>query len=147
LRILLLQPAQNDIVAAIDEIYRRGSRRAFATLIRLVGGFDLAKEALHEAFRAAVEQWPNQGIPQNHVAWLVSAGRFKAIDQIRRDARSLTNYLMILRSKIIISRTRHAPTSAVALGATRRRAPRTSTPSHSRNKIRSGGSCRAALQN
>ncbi len=77
----------NHIVAAIDAIYRRDSRRVFATLIRLLGNFDLAEEALHEAFRAAVEQWPNARIPENPVAWLVSAGRFKAIDQIRRDAR------------------------------------------------------------
>jgi RNA polymerase sigma-70 factor, ECF subfamily len=84
---VLLPTAQNEIAAAIDEIYRHDSRRVFATLIRLVGGFELAEEALHEAFRAAIEQWPTQGIPQNHVAWLISAGRFKAIDQIRRDAR------------------------------------------------------------
>jgi RNA polymerase sigma-70 factor, ECF subfamily len=79
--------AITEVTSAIDEIYRRDSRRVFATLIRLLGGFDLAEEALHEAFRAAVEQWPTSGIPQNHVAWLVSAGRFKAIDQIRRDAK------------------------------------------------------------
>jgi RNA polymerase sigma-70 factor, ECF subfamily len=72
---------------AIDEIYRRDSRRVFATLIRLFGGFDLAEEALQDGFRAAIEQWPTQGIPENPVAWLVSTGRFKAIDRIRRDAR------------------------------------------------------------
>ncbi|WP_300455338.1 RNA polymerase sigma factor [Accumulibacter sp.] len=71
----------------VDEIYRRESRRVLATLIRLLGDFDLAEEALHEAFRAAVEQWPAQGVPDNPRAWLVSAGRFKAIDAIRRDAR------------------------------------------------------------
>jgi RNA polymerase sigma-70 factor, ECF subfamily len=76
-----------DIKAAIDEIYRRDSRRVFATLIRLLGGFDIAEEALHDAFRATVEQWPTTGLPQNPVAWLVSAGRFKAIDRIRREAR------------------------------------------------------------
>ncbi|MGL4230145.1 MAG: DUF6596 domain-containing protein [Casimicrobium sp.] len=75
------------VPSTIDEIYRRDSRRVFATLIRLLGSFDLAEEALHEAFRAAVEQWPQSGVPENPVAWLVSAGRFKAIDQIRRDAR------------------------------------------------------------
>ncbi len=79
--------ASNDIVTAINEIYRRDSRRVFATLIRLLGDFDRAEEALHEAFRAAIEQWPESGVPANHVAWLISAGRFKAIDQIRRDAR------------------------------------------------------------
>jgi RNA polymerase sigma-70 factor, ECF subfamily len=72
---------------SIDEIYRRDSRRVFATLIRLLGSFDLAEEALHEAFRAAVEQWPQSGVPENAVAWLVSAGRFKAVDHIRRNAR------------------------------------------------------------
>ena len=76
-----------NIRAAIDEIYRRESRRVFATLIRLLGAFDLAEEALHDAFRAAVEQWPRDGVPANPVPWLVSAGRFKAIDSIRRNAR------------------------------------------------------------
>ncbi|MBL8535028.1 MAG: RNA polymerase sigma factor [Betaproteobacteria bacterium] len=72
---------------AIDAIYRRESRRVFATLIRLLGDFDLAEEALHDAFRAAMEQWPREGMPANPRAWLVSAGRFKAIDGIRRRAR------------------------------------------------------------
>ena len=73
--------------AAIDAIYRAESRRVFATLVRLLGDFDAAEEALHEAFRAALEQWPRDGVPDNPRAWLVSAGRFKAIDRIRRDAR------------------------------------------------------------
>ena len=73
--------------ATVDAIYRAESRRVFATLIRLLGDFDLAEEALHEAFRAALEQWPREGIPANPRAWLVSAGRFKAIDGIRRNAR------------------------------------------------------------
>ncbi len=72
---------------AIDTLYRRESRRVLATLIRLLGSFDLAEEALHDAFIAAVEQWPREGIPANPRAWLVSAGRFKAIDKIRRRAR------------------------------------------------------------
>lgn len=72
---------------AIDDIYRTTSRRVLATLIRLLGDFDLAEEALHEAFRAALEQWPRDGMPDNPTAWLVSAGRFKAIDTIRRRAR------------------------------------------------------------
>jgi RNA polymerase sigma-70 factor (ECF subfamily) len=63
------------------------SRRVFATLVRLLGDFDLAEEALHDAFRAALEQWPREGVPTNPRAWLVSAGRFKAIDGIRRRAR------------------------------------------------------------
>lgn len=71
----------------IEAIYRDESRRVLATLIRVVGDFDLAEEALHDAFRAAVEQWPRDGIPANPRAWLVSAGRFKAIDTIRRRTR------------------------------------------------------------
>jgi RNA polymerase sigma-70 factor, ECF subfamily len=72
---------------AVDSVYRSDSRRVFATLVRLLGDFDAAEEALHEAFRAALEQWPRDGVPANPRAWLVSAGRFKAIDRIRRDAR------------------------------------------------------------
>jgi RNA polymerase sigma-70 factor (ECF subfamily) len=71
----------------IDAIYRSESRRVLATLIRLLGDFDLAEEALHDAFTAAVAQWPRDGLPANPRAWLVSAGRFKAIDSIRRRAR------------------------------------------------------------
>jgi len=70
-----------------DALYRRESRRVLATLIRLLGDFDLAEEALSEAFRAAMEQWPQEGVPANPRAWLVSAGRFKAIDAIRRQER------------------------------------------------------------
>jgi RNA polymerase sigma-70 factor (ECF subfamily) len=70
-----------------DALYRTESRRVFATLVRLLGDFDLAEEALSEAFRAALEQWPREGVPANPRAWLVSAGRFKAIDAIRRRAR------------------------------------------------------------
>src|SRR3954462_5237272 len=72
---------------AIDQIYRRDSRRVFATLVRLLGDFDLAEEALHDAFAAAINQWPESGVPVNPRAWLVSAGRFKAIDAMRRRAR------------------------------------------------------------
>jgi RNA polymerase sigma-70 factor (ECF subfamily) len=71
----------------VGAVYRAESRRVFATLVRLLGDFDLAEEALHEAFRAALEQWPRDGVPDNPRAWLVSAGRFKAIDAIRRRAR------------------------------------------------------------
>ena len=70
-----------------DAIYRAESRRVFATLVRLIGDFDRAEEALHDAFRAALEQWPRDGVPANPRAWLVSAGRFKAIDAIRRHSR------------------------------------------------------------
>src|SRR6188472_171504 len=71
----------------IDKIYRKDSRRIFATLIRLLGDFERAEEALHDAFRAAMEKWPSEGLPQNPVSWLVSAGRFKSIDKQRRDKR------------------------------------------------------------
>lgn len=73
--------------SAVEAIYREESRRVFATLVRLLGDFDLAEEALHDAFRAALEQWPRDGVPDKPRAWLVSAGRFKAIDRIRRNAR------------------------------------------------------------
>jgi RNA polymerase sigma-70 factor (ECF subfamily) len=79
--------ANQPIRQAVDAIYRTESRRVLATLIRLLGHFDLAEEALHDAFIAAVEQWQRDGIPANPRAWLVSAGRFKAIDKIRRRAR------------------------------------------------------------
>lgn len=72
---------------AIEAIYRSESRRVLATLIRLLGDFDIAEEALSEAFAAAVEQWPVEGMPDNPRAWLVSAGRFKAIDRLRRRAK------------------------------------------------------------
>src|SRR5438128_10989641 len=72
----------------VDAVYRAESRRVFATLIRILGGdFDLAEEAMHEAVAAALEQWPREGVPDNPRAWLVSAGRFKAIDGIRRQRR------------------------------------------------------------
>jgi RNA polymerase sigma-70 factor (ECF subfamily) len=71
----------------VDAVYRQDSRRVLATLIRLLGDFDIAEEAMHEAFAAAVEQWPRDGTPANPRAWLVSTGRFKAIDAIRRRAR------------------------------------------------------------
>ncbi len=71
----------------VDSIYRTESRRVLATLIRLLGDFDLAEEALHEAFTVAVDQWPRDGIPGNPRAWLVSTGRFRAIDRLRRRAR------------------------------------------------------------
>jgi RNA polymerase sigma-70 factor (ECF subfamily) len=75
------------VAEQIDAIYRDESRRIYATLVRLLGDLDLAEEAVHEAFRAALEQWPRDGVPANPRAWLVSAGRFKAIDGIRRRAR------------------------------------------------------------
>lgn len=73
--------------ATLETIYREESRRVLATLIRLLGDFDLAEEALHDAVTAAMEQWPRDGVPASPRAWLVSTGRFKAIDRIRRRAR------------------------------------------------------------
>ena len=75
------------IPARIDALYRSESRRVYATLVRLLHDFDLAEEALHDAFRLALEQWPRDGMPANPRAWLVSTGRFKAIDALRRRAR------------------------------------------------------------
>jgi len=71
----------------VDAIYRSDSRRVLATLIRLLGDFDLAEEALHDAFAAAIETWPRDGVPRNPRTWLVSTGRFKAIDRLRRSSR------------------------------------------------------------
>jgi RNA polymerase sigma-70 factor (ECF subfamily) len=76
----------------INQIYQTESRRVLATLIRLFGDFDLAEEALHEAFSAALQQWPAQGMPSNPRAWLVSAGRFRMIDQLRRHGRHHESY-------------------------------------------------------
>src|SRR6185436_1931289 len=73
--------------AVIDDVFRTESRRVLATLIRLLGDFDRAEEALHDAFSAAIEQWPRDGVPASPRAWLVSAGRFRAIDALRRRAR------------------------------------------------------------
>jgi RNA polymerase sigma-70 factor, ECF subfamily len=79
--------ASEDVHERVAALYRMESRRVFATLVRLLGDFDAAEEALAEAFRAALEQWPRDGVPANPRAWLVSAGRFKAIDGLRRRAR------------------------------------------------------------
>lgn len=71
----------------IDALYRSDSRRILATLIRLLGDFDLAEEALHDAFTIALHTWPRDGVPQNPRSWLISTGRYKAIDRLRRSAR------------------------------------------------------------
>jgi len=76
-----------DVKRRIEAVYQSESRAVLATLIRLLGDFDRAEEALHDAFRAALEKWPEQGLPENPRAWLVSAGRFRSIDQLRRQAR------------------------------------------------------------
>ena len=80
-------PAIDPVQETVNAVYVSESRRVLATLIRLLGDFDAAEEALHDAFRAALEQWPRDGVPANPRAWLVSAGRFKAIDGMRRRAR------------------------------------------------------------
>jgi len=79
--------ATDPVHETVNAVYLSDSRRVLATLIRLLGDFDVAEEALHDAFRAALEQWPRDGVPANPRAWLVSAGRFKAIDSLRRRAR------------------------------------------------------------
>jgi RNA polymerase sigma-70 factor (ECF subfamily) len=81
------EDAAGAVRATVDAVYRAESRRVLATLIRLLGDFDLAEEALHDAFVAAMERWPAAGVPANPRAWLVSAGRFRAIDALRRRAR------------------------------------------------------------
>ena len=81
------EDAAERVRETVDAVYRSDSRRVLATLIRLLGDFDLAEEALHDAFAAAVERWPRHGVPAKPRAWLVSAGRFKAIDAMRRRAR------------------------------------------------------------
>src|SRR5690348_16895233 len=79
--------AIDPIHETVNAVYVGESRRVLATLIRLLGDFEAAEEALHDAFRAALEQWPRDGVPANPRAWLVSAGRFKAIDAMRRRSR------------------------------------------------------------
>jgi RNA polymerase sigma-70 factor (ECF subfamily) len=83
----LVVTATDHVHDAVNAVYLSDSRRVLATLIRLLGDFDAAEEAVHDAFRAALEQWPRDGVPANPRAWLVSTGRFKAIDAMRRRAR------------------------------------------------------------
>jgi len=86
-RLTMSGDAAEQARAAVEAVYRADSRRVFATLIRLLGDFELAEEGVHDAFAAAVEQWPRDGVPDHPRAWLISAGRFKAIDAMRRRAR------------------------------------------------------------
>src|SRR2546429_9228836 len=79
--------ATESVFETVNAVYVSESRRVLATLIRLLGDFDTAEEALHDAFKAALEQWPRDGVPANPRAWLVSAGRFQATDTIRPPAR------------------------------------------------------------
>ncbi len=85
--VLMSKDELNDVHEVVDAVYRSDSRQVLATLIRLLGDFETAEEALHEAFAIAVEQWARDGVPANPRAWLVSTGRFKAIDGMRRRAR------------------------------------------------------------
>jgi RNA polymerase sigma-70 factor, ECF subfamily len=79
--------SSDEVRQCVEAVYRMDSRRILATLIRLLGDFDLAEDAMHDAFAAALQRWPKDGVPTNPRAWLVSAGRFKAIDTLRRRAR------------------------------------------------------------
>ncbi|HXM28706.1 MAG TPA: RNA polymerase sigma factor [Chthoniobacterales bacterium] len=83
----MAERAAEQVQEKVDAVYRSESRRIFATLIRLLGDFELAEDALHDAFNAALERWPKEGVPANPRAWLISAGRFRAIDAMRRRAR------------------------------------------------------------
>lgn len=85
------------INAEVEHLYREESRRVLATLIRLLGSFELAEEALQDAFIAAVEQWPQTGVPQSPRAWLISTGRFKAIDSLRRRSRFNASLVQMAR--------------------------------------------------
>lgn len=86
----------SEVKARVEQVYREDSRRILATLIRLLGDFDLAEEALHEAFFVAVERWQRDGVPDNPRTWLVSTGRFKAIDVLRRRARFKASQPLLL---------------------------------------------------
>jgi RNA polymerase sigma-70 factor, ECF subfamily len=85
------EPVATSIQQEVDAIYRSESRCVFATLIRLLGDFDLAEEAMHEAFAAAIAQWTTDGVPANPRSWLISVGRFRAIDVLRRRSRFEAN--------------------------------------------------------
>ena len=85
---MTIESSSGAVREQVDAIYQAESRRIFATLIRLLGDFDLAEDALHDAFRIAMEQWPRDGVPANPRTWLISTGRFKAIDALRRRAHS-----------------------------------------------------------
>ncbi|QUJ68658.1 RNA polymerase sigma factor [Photobacterium sp. GJ3] len=92
--------AKHVVQARIDDVYRQEARKIYASLIRLLGDFDLAEEALHDAFSTALAQWPQEGIPENPSAWLISVGRFKVIDQLRRQKRQSEIVSQLLDSPI-----------------------------------------------
>src|SRR3984893_11486620 len=83
----MTETREDEIGKLVDRVYHAESGRILATLIRLLGDFDLAEDAMQDAFAAALERWPSDGVPGNPRAWLVSTGRFKAIDALRRQAR------------------------------------------------------------
>ncbi len=93
----MVEMTDEQVRQMVGAVYRCESRRVFATLIRLLGGFDLAEEVLHEAFAAALEQWSRDGVPANPRAWLVSAGRFKAVDAVRRRVRFDSSLAVLAR--------------------------------------------------
>jgi RNA polymerase sigma-70 factor, ECF subfamily len=109
----ITKEAAERVREATDAIYRAESRRVFATLVRLLGDFDVAEEALHDAFRAALEQWPRDGVPANPRAWLVSAGRFKAIDGIRRRSRFDSMEDVAEQVDAVIDESVHADSEAI----------------------------------
>jgi RNA polymerase sigma-70 factor, ECF subfamily len=92
---VMTEQAAEQVKEKVDAVYRSESRRILATLIRLLGDFELAEDALHDAFNVALERWPKEGVPANSRAWLVSAGRFRAIDAMRRRARFDTSQAAI----------------------------------------------------
>jgi RNA polymerase sigma-70 factor (ECF subfamily) len=103
------ESADEQIREGVDAVYRADSRRILATLIRILGDFDLAEDALHDAFRAALEHWPKDGVPANPGAWLIATGRFKAIDALRRRVRFDAS------QEVIADELYAAPTDAVVL--------------------------------
>jgi RNA polymerase sigma-70 factor (ECF subfamily) len=108
----MLTSPQENLHGVVDEIYRAESRRVFATLVRLLRDFDLAEEALHEAFTAAVERWPRESVPANPRAWLVSTARFKAIDALRRRGRFDERKLEVARRLEEVAQANAARTDA-----------------------------------
>jgi RNA polymerase sigma-70 factor (ECF subfamily) len=84
---MMCKQSPEQVRDVIEQVYRSDSQRVYATLVRLIGDLDAAEEALHEAFAAAIERWTRDGVPAQPRAWLVSAGRFKAIDTLRRRTR------------------------------------------------------------
>src|SRR6202044_274810 len=104
------EQTHDQIRESLDSLYREDSGRILATLIRLLGDFDLAEEAMHEAFTAALSLWPKSGVPGNPRPWLISTARFKAIDTLRRRARfdASQNELMHYLEAQLISSSSHA---------------------------------------